>query len=741
MPYIQLYPHNQTALEHLDAALEEAPGAAVIQPTGTGKSFVALAFIENHPDARFLYLSPSTYIFTQLHRHAGESGILRHTAMLTYQKLCFTEDEEVAPLEPDYIILDEFHRCGAEEWGGSVSRLLTMFSAAKRIGLSATPIRYLDKEGVRDMAQELFGEHIAHSYSLCQALADGVLPIPKYILADILMEEKLTARQRTMPLLSIQPTQRERAGQLLRDMRRNLSEAAGVGSIFAKHLPSPHAKLIVFCRNLAHVEQAQADMGRWLAPSGMPVRAYVCRSDDGEAPAELSAFIRDTAQDAIRLLFCVDMLNEGLHVKDVDGIVMLRPTVSPTVYLQQIGRCLASTSDTAAQPVIFDLVNNYESARIDGGERRVFTVEFLAPPRYSGQKPPAIPFIVSGRVEEFQTLIGKFDRFVSNWGRWEYIYGLIKDFQSAHGRYPLHRELYKGVCLGFWLSRQVYWLNHDELSDKKAALLRALPGWDNYLTSERNPRQGGIDIPRWNQNYGRLMDYLNEHQGKYPPVKEGSLYFWCRENIVRYRTEMLPSQLAGKLAALPGWEERVMSGRRKQDLPRLEEHGQTWETGACEFTHPSVIKAIPMLQAYIQAHNGNNPPMKCFVDGYPLGRKVNQLRQFRKKGWLSQAEIDALSAAGMIWELRKRSPATPFNTYYAELLRYHAQHGNINVPQSYIVPDSGCKLGAFIQRMRLLRKGKSTGRLTVEQAERLDALGMVWDVIAQRNRRNTNEHG
>ena len=736
MPYIQLYPHNQTALERLSAALEEAPGAAVIQPTGTGKSFVALAFIETHPDARFLYLSPSTYIFTQLRCHAGESDILRHTAMLTYQKLCFTEDGEAAPLEPDYIILDEFHRCGAEEWGGSVARLLTMFSAAKRIGLSATPIRYLDKEGVRDMAQELFGEHIAHSYSLCQALADGVLPIPKYILADILMEEKLAARQQAMPLLSIQPTQRERAGQLLRDMRRNLSEAEGVGSIFAKHLPSPHAKLIVFCRNLAHVEQAQADMGHWLAPSGMPVRAYVCRSDDGEAPAELSAFIRDTAQDAIRLLFCVDMLNEGLHVKDVDGIVMLRPTVSPTVYLQQIGRCLASTSDTAAQPVIFDLVNNYESARIDGGEQRTFTVEFLAPVQHSGRKPPAIPFTVAGRVEEFQALIGNFDLFVSNWGRWEYIYGLLKDFLAAYSRYPRHRELYQGIYLGSWLSHQVYWLNHDELSEDKAALLRALPNWESYLEQRRThnyaePHQSAGKPQRtpaqnqgaWEQNYRQLEQYLHDHGGQYPAFcDDRRLYNWYKWYVNVYRAGALPPERTVLLDKLPGWDTQLQKPRKKR---------------------VSVKKGyeVIMLEQYTQAHGGHNPPMDCIVDGYPLGRKVNRLRQARKKGLLSQAEIDALSAAGMIWELRKRSPATAFDTYYAELVRYHAQYGNINVPQSYTVPDSGCKLGLFIQRMRLLRKGKTTGRLTEEQAKRLDALGMVWDVVAQRNRGNAHGHG
>lgn len=56
MPKIELYPHNQAALNHLEEALKYTRRAAVIQPTGTGKSFVALAFIERRPNNSFLYL-------------------------------------------------------------------------------------------------------------------------------------------------------------------------------------------------------------------------------------------------------------------------------------------------------------------------------------------------------------------------------------------------------------------------------------------------------------------------------------------------------------------------------------------------------------------------------------------------------------------------------------------------------------------------------------------------------------
>lgn len=81
------------------------------------------------------------------------------------------------------------------------------------------------------------------------------------------------------------------------------------------------------------------------------------------------------------------MLNEGIHIKDVDGVVMLRPTISPIVYLQQIGRCLACSSDGSTSPVIFDLVNNYESARVEESGQRVFNIEF-----------PTIPAVGKGRT-------------------------------------------------------------------------------------------------------------------------------------------------------------------------------------------------------------------------------------------------------------------------------------------------------------------------------------------------------
>ena len=58
-----LFPHNETAYRRAVSMLEETGKAAVVHPTGTGKSFIAFKLCEDHPDKIVCWLSPSEYIF------------------------------------------------------------------------------------------------------------------------------------------------------------------------------------------------------------------------------------------------------------------------------------------------------------------------------------------------------------------------------------------------------------------------------------------------------------------------------------------------------------------------------------------------------------------------------------------------------------------------------------------------------------------------------------------------------
>ena len=127
-----LYKHNQTAYEAALSQLEKTKKAAVIHPTGTGKSFIAFKLCEEHPGDTVCWLSSSEYIFkTQTENWlAAGGGELPNIRFLTYAKLTLTEEEALKEIRPRCIVLDEFHRCGAQFWGQGVQKLLKMYPDA-----------------------------------------------------------------------------------------------------------------------------------------------------------------------------------------------------------------------------------------------------------------------------------------------------------------------------------------------------------------------------------------------------------------------------------------------------------------------------------------------------------------------------------------------------------------------------------------------------------------------------------
>ena len=174
---IELYPHNLDAYRRAESLLIQTGKAAIIHPTGTGKSFIAFRLCEEHPQCRVLWLSPSEYIFEVQLASARKNGFsAENIVFYTYARLCGLSEEELALLAPDYIVLDEFHRAGAKEWGRAVGSLLTAYPGVPVLGLSATNIRYLDNQ--RDMADELFEGHVASRMTLEEAKKELSFEIP-----------------------------------------------------------------------------------------------------------------------------------------------------------------------------------------------------------------------------------------------------------------------------------------------------------------------------------------------------------------------------------------------------------------------------------------------------------------------------------------------------------------------------------------------------------------------------------
>ena len=96
---MNLFAHNRSAYEAVAAVLAETGKAAVVHPTGTGKSFIGFKLCEDHPDQTVCWLSPSDYIFlTQLENlsDASPDTVLDNVKYFTYARLMNMTDEEIA---------------------------------------------------------------------------------------------------------------------------------------------------------------------------------------------------------------------------------------------------------------------------------------------------------------------------------------------------------------------------------------------------------------------------------------------------------------------------------------------------------------------------------------------------------------------------------------------------------------------------------------------------------------------
>lgn len=147
MEGIELYPHNQKAYDNLCAMLRDNNRACVVQPTGTGKFVIIAKMAQDNPGKNFLLLGTNDYMY--IDQMANLSDIApgftpKNLQFMTYATAMAKArcGDEIPRC--DVIVADEFHHCGAPEWGkGATWRmrcLLEILQAAwslRKHGLTA----------------------------------------------------------------------------------------------------------------------------------------------------------------------------------------------------------------------------------------------------------------------------------------------------------------------------------------------------------------------------------------------------------------------------------------------------------------------------------------------------------------------------------------------------------------------------------------------------------------------------
>lgn len=427
-----LLPHNKTAYKKVMKAFETADKTCVIHPTGTGKSYLIAAVSESYK--KVLILAPNIFVLGQV-----ESVTNWHPTIdyMTYAYL----NSRGSDKQYDLIVLDEFHRAGATEWGEAVKTLLSQ-QHGKVFGTTATPIRYLD-EG-RNMADEIFDGNIASQMSIGEAWNRNILPIPTYVTG--LFDFKNTAeevRERIKAAKRI--TDKDERLRKLAQFELDWERSDGMPQVIRKHISQDTKRVIVFCNSVKHLNTMKPTIADWFKQAGLAVADIysICHETDRENTDQMEAFEQDT-NDGVKIMLAVNMLNEGVHIPRVDAVIMLRTTASRIIYMQQLGRCL--TAANTARPVVLDMVDNISNANVIGNIKDEF--EALEQQDYEkdgGHKKTPRQFTITDYTQGIRKVVEKLTEgtalFIPLCERLENIEGFVKE----HGRLPIEieREAYR----------------------------------------------------------------------------------------------------------------------------------------------------------------------------------------------------------------------------------------------------------------------------------------------------------
>ncbi|WP_201582870.1 DUF3427 domain-containing protein [Psychrobacter jeotgali] len=339
---------QKEALENL--AILRAQGknkALLISATGTGKTYLSTF------DA--LNVNPNRLLFV-VHR-----ANIAKKAMQTYQSIfgdkktfglysgktteaesdyifstiqTLSRDDHLTKFAPDsfdYIVIDETHRASAS----SYRKILDYFEPKFLLGMTATPERTDDGD-----VFEIFDHNIAYEIRLQKALEMDILaPFHYYGVTDLIINGDTVDDTSMLNLL----VSEERVKHILHYINRYSCDNGEVRGL-------------VFCSNIKECK-ALADI---FNQHGLPSLALTGEHTEQQREQAIQRLESCDPETKIDYIFSVGIFNEGIDIPAINQIVMLRPTESAIIFVQQLGRGLRKAENKEYLTVI-DFIGNYKN--------------------------------------------------------------------------------------------------------------------------------------------------------------------------------------------------------------------------------------------------------------------------------------------------------------------------------------------------------------------------------------------
>ena len=665
---IRPHPFQERLLEEI--ALSRTQGFnrnLLVAATGTGKT--VMAALDYHrlradlPRARLLFVahreeilqqSRSTFAHALRDASFGELWVggqrpteFQHV-FASIQSLNASGLEAIPPDYFDVVIVDEFHHAAAH----SYRRLLERLEPRQLLGLTATPER---SDGLPIL--HWFNNRIAAELRLWDAIDQHRLtPFAYFGIAD------------ELDLRDI-PWVRGRGYD-----QHALTNVITSTDVWARYVlkqfveyfgDPPQVRALGFCVSVEHARY----MARVFSENGVSATAITGESIDTQRKRAL----RDLAQGELSVVFSVDLFNEGVDIPNVDALLMLRPTESPVVFLQQLGRGLRKADGKPVCTVLDFVGHHRKEFRYDrrfrallGGTRKQLQdqveqgfpflpagchmeLDRVAAERVLSSIRNAIPSSVNGRAAELRQLAAS----QGDVGLKQYLEetGLeVEDVYSGNHTWSGLRRL-AGLVTGARgeyeerLARACGRLAHVDDFERIAL-------WREWVECSSPPHVASVG--REHRLLRMLLTQLVDQLPGNFSVSEGLRILWTHPEVLRDLRDLLEvlqsrvSHVTVKLAGLPEVPLHVHARYSRLEILAACGRGQgarmrmSWQTGVM---HLNEVPADLLAFTLDKTSSGFSPTTR--YRDYAISRDLIH--------WESQSMTRADSETGLRYQQHERS--------------------------------------------------------------------------------------
>ncbi|MDO5823616.1 DEAD/DEAH box helicase [Methanobrevibacter sp.] len=336
-------------IENLRNLIKQGEDKAIlVSATGTGKTYASAFAVNDFKPKRFLFLvhreqiaKQSIDAYKNVFKDHENFGLLSGNSKDYDSNYLFStiqtmsKDDVYMKYEKDhfdYIIIDEVHKAGAL----SYQKIFRYFEPEFWLGMTASPER---SDGFN--IYDLFDNNIAHEIRLQEALEEDLLcPFHYFGISDVVFEDgEINDDFGDFNLLASD----KRVDYLIEK-----SDFYGYSG--------DRRKALVFCSRKREAELLSEEFNK------RGYKSIVLTGDDSQEKRleAIDRLTNDENPDKLEYIFTVDIFNEGVDIPEINQVLLVRPTESPIIFIQQLGRGLRKYQNKE-YVVILDFIGNYRN--------------------------------------------------------------------------------------------------------------------------------------------------------------------------------------------------------------------------------------------------------------------------------------------------------------------------------------------------------------------------------------------